>query len=418
MKEDISRDDRHGFLPRWLEPRLRAAAAAHPVLVLTGARQVGKSTLLRHARPFRAWRYVTLDDFEMLAQAERDPEALWAGADRVIVDEVQREPRLLLGIKRAVDQDRRRRFVLSGSSNLLLMHRVSESLAGRAVYFSLSPLTLGEERMMPAPTILERLLRGDWPAEAMAGPPPDHWSLMVRGFLPPVLFLSTRRAILEWWEGYVATYLERDLRQLSHVASLTDFRRVMQALARRAGQPLNQTAVSQECALPLPTVHRYLNLLETTSLVQRVPAFARNRGKRLSKAPKLVWTDPGLAAFLAGFHEAAALEKSREAGGFLETLVYHHVHALAQLMTPRPTLMHWRTVSGAEVDFVVEHGRRVLALEVKATGTPRHSDAEGLRRFMEDHPEAVGGVLLHTGREVRRLGQKIVAMPWWLLAGG
>jgi len=406
------------YLERWITPLLRTALSEHRVVVLTGARQVGKSTLLQNAEPVSHWRYHTLDDFDVLRRAEQDPQALWAGVEQVVLDEVQKAPALLPAVKQAVDRKPDMRFVLSGSANLLLMRRVSESLAGRAVYFVLSPMTIGEMRGAPPPDTLSQLLAGQWPPEgSIPESATDPFALALRGFMPALLSLERPEAWVRWWEGYVATYLERDLRQISQIASLLDFHRVMEFLALRNGQLLNQSEIARDAAVSQPTVLRYLNLLEATHLVERLLAYATSRTTRLVKSPKLYWADPGLAAFLAGYYERDALAQAREAGAFFETLILHHLKVLAQLMVPRGWLFYWRTTTGHEVDFVLEQGRRLLAFESKMTATPRYGDAEGLRLFLREHHQAVGGVLIHSGQDIKRLDERIVALPWRMLTG-
>jgi len=235
--------------------------------------------------------------------------------------------------------------------------------------------------------------------------------------MPPLLTLSGEDSFVRWWEGYVATYLERDLRQLSQVDSLPDFRRVMAALALRTGQLLNQTDVARDTSVRQPTVHRYLNLLETSCLLYRVPAFAPSRSKRIVKSPKIYWFDPGISSFLAGHYTAEDLRSSREAGGVFECLVLLYLNALAQLMTPRPRIFHWRTTTGREVDFVVEQGRKVVPVEVKLTEKPRYRDAQNLKFFMNEYPAAIFGALVHAGSDVVLLDKDLVALPWTLLAG-
>ncbi len=407
------------YYPRWLTPSLQEASQDHAVVVLTGARQVGKSTLLLNAEPFCRWRYHTLDDFDVLAQARREPEALWAGVEQVILDEVQKAPELLSAVKIAVDRNPRKyRFILSGSANLLLMKQVSESLAGRAVYFVMDPLALGEVHQLPPPDILTRLLAGEFPAEgSLAEEPLDPTDLMLRGLMPALLPLAAPHAWARWWEGYVATYLERDLRQISQVEALVDFRKLMQFAALRSGQLLNQSEVARDAQLSQPTVHRYLNLLETTHLFDRLPAYAVNRTTRLLKAPKAFFNDPGLAVFLAGYYEASDLRKARAYGAYFETLIYHHLRLLTRLMTPAGHLYFWRTQAGAEVDFVVEHGRKTAAFEVKSAKNPGYGDIQGLQTFLQQHPETSAGVLLHSGTSIKRLAEKIVALPWTMLTG-
>ncbi|MBI5239309.1 MAG: ATP-binding protein [Elusimicrobia bacterium] len=406
------------FLPRWLAPALGRAVADHPVVALTGARQVGKSTLLQHAEPTKHWKYVTFDNADAMKQGERDPAGLWAGTDRVILDEVQRLPGILSAVKRSVDErPRKMRFVLSGSANLLLMRQVSESLAGRAVYLTLLPMTLGEMHRKPLPGLLEAVLEGRFPKEERLAAADDPIAAISKGFMPGLLALPSAESRTRWWEGYAATYLERDLRQLSQVESLSDYRTVMEVLALRAGQVVNQTEVARDSRVSQPTVHRYLNLLETTCLIDRLPAFARNRTRRLIKAPKLHWVDPALAAYLGGLHDEASIKASREVGALFENLIFQHLKVLAGTFTPKLRLYYWRTMKGKEVDFVLEWGRKIVAVEVKLGGPPRYADCEGLGSFLEDHPEASGGILIHTGKDAVRMGTKIVALPWTALAG-
>jgi predicted AAA+ superfamily ATPase len=396
---------------------LRIATDEHPIVVLTGARQVGKSTLLQNAEPFKSWRLMTLDDFDTRRQAQEKPDALWAGADHVVVDEIQKSPELMTEVKQAVDRaPRQRRFILSGSANLLLMQHVSESLAGRAVYLELAPMTLGEIGRSGPPEILSRVLIGDWPDEAeLDNSPPDSIPIMLRGLMPALLSLSGPQSWIRWWDGYVLTYLERDLRQLSRIDSLVDFRRVMELAALRTGQIVNQSELARDAHLSQSTVHRYLNLLEASHLFVRLPAYTRSRTARLVKSPKAMWTDPGLAVFLSGYYSEDDLRQARELGCFFEAMVFHHLQVLGSMLTPAARLYYWRTRSGEEVDLVIEHGRRALAIEVKRASRPSYRDASGLRAFLKENPEASGGLLIHCGREICRLDERIVALPWTML---
>jgi predicted AAA+ superfamily ATPase len=407
------------YYPRWLTPALRDATRDHAIVVVTGARQVGKSTLLWNAEPFRDWRFHTLDDFHTRRQALDRPEELWAGTDRVVLDEVQRAPDLLLAVKQAVDRDPGRiRFVLSGSANLLLMRRVSESLAGRAVYFVLHPMTLGEMRRTSPPDLLARSLDGDWPEEGtLSESPPDPVEHLLRGFMPALLTVESPKAWTRWWDGYVATYLERDLRQLSQIDRLLDFRRVMELAALRTGQLVSQSEIGRDAQISQSTVHRYLNLLETTHLFVRLPAYTVNRTSRLMKSPKSFWSDPALAVFLSGYFEADGVRRARELGAYFETMIFLHLRVLTGLLTPPARLYFWRTRSGREVDFVVEHGRRLLAIEVKRAAQVGYGDVSSLHTFLDEYPEASGGLLLYGGRDVRRLGERVVALPWTMITG-
>lgn len=399
---------------RRLAAKLRRGMEQFPVTVLTGARQVGKSTLLQHEFP--EFTYLTFDDYALREQARLDPQSLWANTDRLIIDEAQKLPAIFDAIKLTVDQaGSARKFILSGSANLLLMQGVTESLAGRAFYLELLPLTWGEEHGHPTPDNFAALWRADQPIpeETVAGIEP--LSFLLRGFMPRLTALSSHDEVLNWLESYVRTYLERDLRELSQVDSLVDFRKVMQALALRTGNILNQSDVAKDSGISLSTTHRYIKLLEISNIIERVPAFSINRGKRLVKSPKLFCVDPGLAVFLSGYYDAASLAGSRELGHFFETMVYFHLRALCEGMTPKAGLHYWRTVSGREVDFVIEHGRRLLAFEVKHTTNPTAFDIKNLLAFLDAYPETIQGVLVHAGDQIKRLHTRVVAVPWWWL---
>jgi hypothetical protein len=405
-------------LPRTAEAALEAALRRFPVVALTGARQTGKTTLARDRVPGAKRLFRTLDDLDVLDAASRDPARLLEGNDPITLDEVQRAPGLLLAVKRAVDRERKPgRFLLTGSANLLLMRRVSESLAGRAVYFQLGPLTEGEKAGRPAAPPWSELLRArsldearglfrkpaplpDWPARALAG-----------GFPRAALAadVAERRA---WFDGYVRTYLERDLQQIAAIQELPDFRRLMRTAALREGQVLNQSALARDAGLSQATAHRYLNLLETTYQIIRIPAFKVSRTARLVKAPRLYAGDTGLGAHLAGLEDEAALRSHPGSGAFLEGLVLAAISAWRDLSDSRPEILYWRTQSGQEVDFVLETSRRLLPVEVKASSRATLDDAAGLLAFLQEHgARAPFGLLLHTGADVVPLTSRVLAVP-------
>ena len=399
-------------------PRLAAAALAHaasvmPVTVITGARQTGKSTLVRDLAPAGERPYFTLDDLDVLEQASDAPDDLVARAERLTLDEVQRAPQLLLAVKRGVDRRRRAgRFLLTGSANLLLMHQVSETLAGRATYLTLWPMTRREQIGMGRGGIWQELLDAkddEWP-ELIASQriAREDWQALARrgGYPVPALDLHSDDSRATWFAGYVQTYLERDLRELSAVTSLPDLRRLMRAVCLRLGQLLNQTELGRDVALPQPTVHRWLNLLETSYQLVRLPAYAVNRTKRVIKTAKVYWADTGLALHLAGVDEPA--------GAHLENLVLNDLLAWRDVRLNRPEVLYWRTATGEEVDFVIEAGRTLLPIEVKATARPRVDDAKHLRVFREEYGRRCRpGLVLHTGDAIEWLAPGALAAPWW-----
>ena len=404
---------------RWLAPQLAQAVKEHPVIILTGARQVGKSTFFRQEKPFSHWLRIDLDDLGILEQAERDPGSLWMGANDVIIDEVQRSPRLLYVVKQAADKAHHRmRFVLSGSVDLLINRQVSKTLAGRGAHFSIPPMDLGEIKETRPPKWFFELFHRERPSlkdlkEMTVENIPD---LMLRGFMPPLLHIRSPEAWLKWWEGYVTTYIERDLRQVSQIESLTDFRRVMATLAACSGQGLNQTQIARESGVSQPTVYRYINVLEISCLLERLPAFYASCTKRLAKSPKVFWLDPGLSAFLMGYHDLESISSAKELGGLFETLVFLHLKVLGQLFTPHLKFYHWRTVTGKKVDFVIEWRKKIVAVELKLTTEPRYEDCANLRMFLEEYPDTVFCLLIHNGSAIKMLHEKILAIPWNALA--
>ncbi|MFQ6617812.1 MAG: ATP-binding protein [Fidelibacterota bacterium] len=405
------------YKPRWIAPLLRNAIKEHSVIVITGARQVGKSTLLLNERPFSNWRYFSMDDFNALYQANSDPVSLWSGTEHIVLDEVQKAPKILEAVKLTVDTNPGKyHFILSGSANILLMKKVSETLAGRAIFFTLLPMTLGEINNISPTNILINLFKGEFPKEKKySNKKNDPFLHMWKGFMPRLIQFEKVEDVILWWEGYVSTFLERDLRQLSQIVFLPDFRRLMEILALRCGQILNQTEISRDSGISQPTVFRYINLLETTCLLERLPAFAQSRTKRLIKSPKITWFEPGLVSFLSGHYDSNSVTSSREAGGIFESMIYLHLRSLSGLLMPKARIYYWRTINGKEVDFVLERGRNLIAVEVKLTKNPKYSDIETLKLFIEEYPEALAGLLVHAGNEVKRFHDKIAAIPWFLL---
>ena len=408
----IIHDMNTATLPRLVSAALAERLRAMPAVVVTGPRQAGKSTLVQQLAPGNR-RYRSLDDLDVLDAAQRDPETLVGGHESITLDEVQRAPELLHAVKRAIDKRRSAgRFLLTGSANLLMMRRVSESLAGRASYLTLWPMTRREQRGEGRAGRWSELLDApdaEW-LDLLAAEPeePEDWrALALRGGFPtPAVEMKRAAERAIWFDGYVRTYLERDLQELASISTLPDFRRLMRAACLRLGQLVNQAEIARDVGLPQPTVHRWLNLLETSYLLVRLPAYAVNRTKRLIKSPKLYWGDTGVALHLAGETELG--------GPHLENLILHDLLAWRDARVQQTELAYWRTASGEEVDFVIETGGQLLPIEIKATARPRLGDATRLRSFRAEYGrKARAGLLLHTGRSLEWLAPDVLAAPWW-----
>lgn len=416
MGDPITLSDSASVLPRLAAAHLSAAAGVMPVVVVMGARQTGKSTLVRHHPLFHAYPYLTLDRSDIRAQAREDPASLLARTPRLVIDEVQRDPDLLLALKAHIDSQPRRtagQFVLTGSANILTMSRVRDSLAGRASYTTLWPMTRRERLGFGDAGLWSELAEHDfrsWAGIVQASDnPADDWRTLasLSGYPTPALELTTDADRAVWFQSYLDTYLDRDLQNLADIASQPDFRRLMRIAALRTGAVVNRAEWARDAGLPPTTVARYLDLLETSYQLVRIEAYATNRTKRLIKSPKAYWSDTGLAMYVAGEREAR--------GAHLENLVLSDLLAWRDSVTRRPSVMHWRTTAGDEVDFVVElNDGSLIAIECKGGTSPAYGDTRGLRVFLEEYGSKVRGALvLHGGTETYQLGTRVLATPWW-----
>lgn len=391
-----------------------------PIVVITGLRQSGKTTFLRQDPLFSHRRYLSLDDLATLEAARADPDALVAGSEPLLIDEAQRVPDLFLAIKRAVDRDRTPgRFVLSGSANLTLLEGITESLAGRALYLRLHPFTRRERLQLAGEPFLTRFL--DSPDDALR-------SLRERtmgdvggsvsgqevldGGMPPVVALDIDRRL--WFLGYEQTYVERDVRQLSQIPDLVPFRHVLQLAALRTGQLLNVSGLAQDARLSPTTAARYLDLLETSFVVERLPPFLQSRAQRLRKTHKLFFADAGLAAHLSAVEDLPAGHPMR--GHLWETWTFQNLRGIVDSFLPGAEIGYWSIQGRTEVDFVISHKRRAIAIEVKSSTRFGKGDLRGLRSFLDQTPMAETGILAYNGEEVLDLGQGVFAVPLpWLL---
>ncbi len=349
------------WIQRQICSSLERCARQFPVLLLTGARQVGKTSLLRQMFP--AHGYATLDVPEAAALAEQSPAVFLAGCPPpVIIDEVQYSPGILRHLKVAVDQDRHAmgQYLLTGSQKLALMQGVSESLAGRVAVFDLEGVSgselLAAERLKRHPaSVVPWITRGSFP------------ELWRQSDLDRNRFLSS----------YLVTYLERDLRQVIQVGKLREFERFMRLLATRTGQLLNKSDLARDVGISVPTVEQWLSALEATNQVVLLSPYFRNVGKRVIKAPKVYFCDTGFAAFLLGIDEGT-LETSPFFGALLESLVFGELRKSLAVAGSASTVWFYRDQRNREVDFVLQTGAGVALIEVKAAQYPNAHDTQSM----------------------------------------
>jgi predicted AAA+ superfamily ATPase len=400
--------------PRFAASALQEALADTPVVLVHGPRQCGKTTLARGVGDTRGHAYVTFDDETQLAAARSDPVGFLANLPaKVVLDEVQRVPELFLALKAAIDRDRSPgRFILTGSSNVLLIPRLADSLAGRMELIRLHPLSQCELQRSRS-GFLDALTSGKFPRRRHDRLGAGLATRIVNGGFPAALARPTAARRSAWYRDYVETLVQRDVRDLARIASLDALPRLLQLAAGQTARLLNVAELGSSFQLSRPTIRDYTTLLERIFLLEHLPPWHSNRLSRLIKTPKLHVGDTGLAASLLGF-DAEALWADRPAfGQLLETFVFQELRRQASWRGRPPRFFHFRDKDGAEVDVVLEVGARAVAgVEIKASATVRASDFLGLRKMKAAVGSAFrAGVVLYDGEEVVGFGETLFAVP-------
>jgi predicted AAA+ superfamily ATPase len=404
------------MIERHLTQRLLAALGDTPVIYLQGARQTGKSTLVQElAQGAHPASYYTLDSAAVLAAAEGDPEGFIAGlSGRAVIDEVQRAPGLALAIKAAVDRDRTPgRFILTGSANVMALPRLSESLAGRVELHTLWPFSQdeleGREQSFADDVFSGRVVRHGSPEITEA----ELLERILLGGYPEVQTRKRQERRSAWFESYITTILQRDVRDISSIERLAEVPKLLGLLASRACSLVNYADIARTLAMPQSTLKRYLALLEATFLMRLLPAWSSNLGKRLIKSPKLVLTDTGLLGHVLGLDRERAVRDRILFGHVLENFVAMEVVKQITWSRGRFELFHFRTTAGQEVDLVLENAAGdLVGIEVKAGAKVEGRDFAGLRLLADLAGQRFRqGVVFYTGESVVPFGKNLHAMP-------
>ena len=407
----------HNPVARHVQQRVATALTDTRVVLVAGPRQAGKTTLARlfsHAhRP-----YLTLDDNATLMAAREDPTGFVRGLKSAVIDEVQRAPDLLLALKESVDLDPSPgRFLLTGSTNLMAMPQVADSLAGRLEVIHLLPFAQAELAGTPG-NFLERLFNGE-------GLPPVPHAVtgnalverVLAGGYPEALRRTTANRRQAWLEDYVALILDRDVRDIAQIDQLDRLPRLLNVLAAHAGQLVNHSSYGAALGLSAPTAQKYVGILERLFLARLVPPWSHNAVSRLTKTPKLHFLDTGLLAALTGTNADRVQADRTRYGPLLENFVVSEVFKLLSWSDRRLRVSHFRTKEQDEVDLVIEDRQgRVVGIEVKASATVRPNDLRGLRQLQAAVGDKfVQGVVLHDHDRITPFGERLHAAPISLL---
>lgn len=365
------------YFHRSLEPILLKALQQFPAALITGPRQAGKSTLLKHC--LKHFHYVTFDDPAERNLALQDPELFLSTHHApLILDEIQYVPSLLPYLKMRIDARRSQygQYVLTGSQAFELMEGISETLAGRIAVFQLYPFNWEEipgykKKAYEELKLSEQIVKGFYP-EFFSNPSVD-WNI--------------------WHSSYVSTYLERDVRNLKAINDLSRFQTFLSLIAMRAGSLLNLSEVAKECGISQPTAKDWMSILQATYIVYLLYPYYKNKTKRLIKSPKIYFVDTGLLSYLLGIDGPDRFLKASERGHIFENMVIMDFIKRSSNSLKRKDFYFYRTHSGEGIDLLIESGQELEAYEIKFTKTPTPKMASSLQKFMIEHPHVQGSLL-------------------------
>ena len=405
--------------PRIIEPRIAESQQDTPVILLAGPRQAGKTTLVRQIAVEQNMRYLTLDDELTLLSAREDPVGMIRSLDRVVIDEIQRAPELLLAIKQSVDEDRRPgRFLLTGSANLMAIPTVADSLAGRMETLTLLPLSQSEINSQTTNWIdnafAGRILEPTYPAVGN-----DLIDRVLRGGYPEAVARASAKRRAIWAQQYIDALIQRDVRDIATIEKLDQLPRFLSALAQTAGQMCNYSQLSGQVGLDGKTASRYINIFEQMYLLKRIDVWARNRLNRLVKTPKLQFVDSGLLSTLLDLNNNEIQKDRTRFGNVLETFVFGELLKHTTTSEANYRLMYYRDTDKFEVDYIIENAAgELIGIEVKATASIKKRDLRGLKKLATlAGGQFKIGILLYDGTETMPLGDNIWAAPLSTLWG-
>lgn len=402
------------FHERLMSEKLHNLWDYSKVLMLLGPRQVGKSTLLQHM--FEDYKIIVFDPNIDLYNVKSDPDLfLKSFAPPLILDEVQFYPELFSSIKRKVDMSSQtQQYILTGSQNFSMMKRVSESMAGRVIVLNLYPLTFLEKFNIKDPWWLSAYLQGH-PLIGCVNPyvlTKDIFTLMWEGGMPGLLD-KPHDFYIPYFDSYLQTYFERDVRLFSDIKNMSDFSKFVRLVAMMSGHELNHAQLGRDIGVANSTALSWQKALEASLICKEIQPYFGNTTKRIAKKPKNYFFDTGLLCYLSMMHSPDHLRKSPQSGHIFETYIVNHIIAYAGAHFNGAQFYHWRTSHQDEVDLIIDFQGHLFPIEVKLKSHLESRDTKGLKLFMSTYKDrCTTGVVVYAGDTVRYVADNIIAVPW------
>jgi predicted AAA+ superfamily ATPase len=401
------------YLKRAIREELDEYLKYFPVLLISGARQVGKSTLALH---LGIENYITLDDINIYEMAKNDPKGFIESLDKpVIIDEAQRLPQLMITIKEHIDKKRiNGEFVLTGSASLQGFKDISDSLAGRIGIVELYPLSL-KEKNQKEENIID-IFSSSLDGYILKKYKSDIAQHLLDGGYPEMLKIDSQKAKYLWFSSYIRTYIESDARELTNIRNLDKFIKMYRLCMIRSGNMFNKNELQKEAGLDNRTFDSYFAVMEHTYQLQKLQPFFKNQLKRLIKTPKIYATDTGVLTHLLQINSKEELEKSHYRGDIVETFIYDELLKANSSALKKVGLFYYRTSDKKEIDFILDYGEKIIAIEIKASKSISKSDFKHIYHLQKEIPDSFDkGIVLYGGDSFLRLDEKMYAVPFGFL---
>lgn len=396
------------MLKRFIQNRLQTALEISPAVLLSGARQIGKSTLSLSLYE----NYMTFDDGDLKLQVKENPKGFLKYIDKPIcLDEIQKAPNLLEYIKIDIDNNRvNGSFLLTGSANILDNNEVKDTLAGRIIELSLYPLSIKEKNKKSDDDLIQRLFSGDYKVKKY-----DYYDELlvhiVEGGYPEMLKLSTPMQRSLWFSSYISTYIERDARDMGEIRDLDSFIKFVNVIATRSGTILNISNLSSDIGIANKTTQNYLGIFAKIYQGFLLKPYYENIGKQFIKSPKFFLGDTGLLCHFLKIKTTKELLDSHYKGAIFETFIFDELLKHISFSQELTDIYHYRTSDKKEIDFILKNGKKTIAIEVKSSSSIKKSDFKHIIEFQEKSKEEVIGIVFYTGESTIELSDRLIAIP-------